>query len=535
MAPFTPALITAWFEDDANMGLANRTRVALVAEGIEEPSDLVDFKDLDTIYANLRKPPKIVGPAARNGALIDQAAFVVSAKSKMRLDTALKAVKYYAETSRPLDSVSMTWATLRNFEIENSALLERKDDTEGPVPKLDKNLAVTKWLESLKIHLMSVIGKRGIPLYYVVRPESAVAVAPPPLLPDQAYSEEHGSVENELIARASHTHALWKVDNRMVFDIIERATRGNPAFSGTITAFRRNKDGRGAFMAYQSQHAGKDVWERNIRGAEFFLQNHKWNGAGNIKFITHAGKHRSYYIDLTEAAEHVPVECPNERSRVTWLLDSIDCKDADLLAAVAAIKQDDPGKRSSFEDAVAFIIPCCPVEKKKVKRTHFSATVASSNGLNTKLKSGIGKTGVELRFHKHEEFWALPEDQRQEVSEHTAAMKAAGLLNNSTKRKAGGAKGNGQANKKKKVNVSSAIAQQGKLMAAMASTLSQTQAALSSLNAKGSKSLEASVGALSVEESPAKPGDETAKLIKQANASALKLQNILKKGKKDKS
>ena len=531
MAPFTDALITTWFEDEANMGLSNRTRVALEAEGIEGPSDLVDFKDLDTIYANLRKPPKIPGPG-RNGELVDQAAFVVSAKSKMRLDTALLAVKYYAETSRPLDSVSMTWATLRNFEIEHSALLERKDDTEGPVPKLDKNLAVPKWLESMKIHLMSVIGKRGIPLYYVVRPESGVAVAPPPLLPDQAYSEEHGSVENELIARASHTHALWKNDNRMVFEIIERATRGNPAFSGTITSFRRNKDGRGAYMAFQSQHAGKDVWERSIQAANFFLHNGKWNGVGNIKFITHASKHRSMYIDLCEAAEHVDVECPNERSRVTWLLDSIDCKDADLLAAVAAIKQDEAGKRSIFEDAVTFIIPCCPVEKKKVKRTHFNGTVAASNGLNTKLKSGIGKTGVELRFHKHDEFWKLPEDQRQEVQEHTAAMKAAGLLNNSTKRKGGGAKVSGQANKKKKASVSSAIAQQGKLMAAMASTLSQTQAALSSLSATGSKSLQAAVGAISIEESPAKPVDETAKLMKQANASALKLQDILKKGKR---
>ena len=76
--------------------------------------------------------------------------------------------------SRPLEPENMAWTTLKNFVVKHYALMERKDETESPVPTLDKGLAVPKWLESLKIHLMSIIGKNGIPLYYVVCPESAV-------------------------------------------------------------------------------------------------------------------------------------------------------------------------------------------------------------------------------------------------------------------------------------------------------------------------------------------------------------------------
>ena len=102
MAPFTTDLVTAWFVNQANIGLLNRTRIAIEAEGISHPSDLNDFKDLEHVYLNLRKPPRIVGYAnaedrqnQANGRLVDQDPYLVSAKSKLRLDIAMVAVKYY--------------------------------------------------------------------------------------------------------------------------------------------------------------------------------------------------------------------------------------------------------------------------------------------------------------------------------------------------------------------------------------------------------------------------------------------------------
>ena len=48
-------------------------------------------------------------------------------------------------------------------------------------------------------------------------------------------------------------------------------------------------------------------------------------------------------------------------------------------------------------------------------------------------------------------------------------------------------------------------------------------------------SLEAAVGAVSIEDTSATPKDIMAQLIKQGNASALKLQGIPKRNKADKS
>ena len=64
---------------------------------------------------------------------------------------------------------------------------------------------------------------------------------------NQVYSAEHSSVEDNMIARASHDHILYNLDGRDVFDCMERVTRGNSIFSGTITTYRNHIDERGTW------------------------------------------------------------------------------------------------------------------------------------------------------------------------------------------------------------------------------------------------------------------------------------------------
>ena len=68
-----------------------------------------------------------------------------------------------------------------------------------------------------------IIGARGLPTYYVMRPKVVVAMPAPPLATDQPYSEGHVSIEDELIVQASHSHALSKSDRRDVHQLVERA------------------------------------------------------------------------------------------------------------------------------------------------------------------------------------------------------------------------------------------------------------------------------------------------------------------------
>ena len=86
-------------------------------------------------------------------------------------------------------------------------------------------------------------------------------------------------------------------------------------------------------------------------------------------------------------------------------MNSIDSKDAEVLEGLAAIRQDDASMRGDFESAAVFLSPTCSVAKKGPERKvgFDAATIAAADA-----KAGIGKTGVELRYHTKKEFWKLP-------------------------------------------------------------------------------------------------------------------------------
>ena len=99
---------------------------------------------------------------------------------------------------------------------------------------------------------------------------------------------------------------------------------------------------------------------------------------------------------LIEAADHVFHQIPSDRTRVSYLMNSIDSKDDEVLAGLAAIRQDDAGMRGDFESAAIFLPPTCPVAKKVPERKvgFDAATISAADA-----KTGIGKPGVELRYH----------------------------------------------------------------------------------------------------------------------------------------
>jgi hypothetical protein len=70
----------------------------------------------------------------------------------------------------------------------------------------------------------------------------------PTLLAGQPHSTEHGSVKAELVARAQHTHTLFRDGNANIYYRLEEATR-IAAFAASIKPFQRTKDGRGTFQA----------------------------------------------------------------------------------------------------------------------------------------------------------------------------------------------------------------------------------------------------------------------------------------------
>jgi hypothetical protein len=119
----------------------------------------------------------------------------------------------------------MMWTVIQRFHKKHKALLARKGKDGNYIPpNLTKKISTYKWLVSFVLCLCQKIGVCHCLLEYVVRDVVAVTAIAPPLKLLKPHSIEHGgSIEGNMIARMSHTHPLFKVDNGAVFEFIENA------------------------------------------------------------------------------------------------------------------------------------------------------------------------------------------------------------------------------------------------------------------------------------------------------------------------
>jgi len=136
-------------------------------------------------------------------------------------------------------------------------LKDHKEESAPDTPKITKTLTVIKWTEAFAAFLNCVIGTRTIPLPYVICEDEAVLNVAPALATNQPYGAEFGSVEVELIARASHGHAK-------VYYHLEKATRMT-VYAATIKPFQCAKDGCVAWRAMVSQYIGEDKWCMDLK------------------------------------------------------------------------------------------------------------------------------------------------------------------------------------------------------------------------------------------------------------------------------
>ena len=98
-----------------------------------------------------------------------------------------------------------------------------------------------------------------IPLIYTVREHILPVDTLPPLATDMPHSAIHGSVEEDLIARESHDHPIFKEDNAEVYYDLETELNGT-TYLVSIKPLQRSKDGHGALLGVHIQYAGRDKW-----------------------------------------------------------------------------------------------------------------------------------------------------------------------------------------------------------------------------------------------------------------------------------
>ena len=100
-------------------------------------------------------------------------------------------------------------------------------------------------------------GARKSTLEYLIRAKIAVAMPHPGLATVQPHSAEAGSIHGEQALCLSHTHPLYRDDNKSLFSVFEVALCGT-TFEASIKPFQSTGEGSGAYEALISQHAGKE-------------------------------------------------------------------------------------------------------------------------------------------------------------------------------------------------------------------------------------------------------------------------------------
>lgn len=128
--------------------------------------------------------------------------------------------------------------------------------------------------------------------------------------------------------------------------------------------------------------------------------------------------HRTKYVKLEEARNHVDFQLLTGHTRVEYLCENVKNPDADLHADLVNIRQNMNDTQNNFENAFSVLVTVDPYIKQRRKNNKSSvkcgANVSSAKG-DSINGPGKEKTGVNLRFHKTEEYKTLSSDQQDEL------------------------------------------------------------------------------------------------------------------------
>ena len=131
----------------------------------------------------------------------------------------------------------MPGSTLANFEIQHKALEDAIKRDPSAIPRLKKNGVVAKWSPSFKTANSQHYGTREASLKYLIQENVVVpAAAPPPLANGMPHSIVGGTIISDMESCISHTHALFQLDNDMLFVSLDMAGHDSK-FSNMIEPF----------------------------------------------------------------------------------------------------------------------------------------------------------------------------------------------------------------------------------------------------------------------------------------------------------
>ena len=259
-----------YLRDEVKAGTDENAQ-AIYDSGITDLNAFNDFdqSDIVTLCSTLRRPG---GTILVDGVETPNRGNAVSPLCEIRLKLCAYAANYYDIVQRPIDNNSMTWNRVKHFK-DLKTIITNHTDPEG-LPELSRKISIMKAIELIEEHLRGVLGVTKIPLAYIIRkdPAEAITVQTNPLRPGLPYGSKFHSFFDEMIACASHTGTSYTEDNASVLNILVHVLKGT-SFEVSIQPFKRNRDGRGAFMALTEHNLGSNRWETVLERADQIVSN----------------------------------------------------------------------------------------------------------------------------------------------------------------------------------------------------------------------------------------------------------------------
>lgn len=382
------------------IGLRTDKRVRTIREHGMENFDTLAELEADDVKGLIHAPRCV------------DSSLIISALIEKRCKLACYGARVYTMIDRRVTTASLSLRRLKEFEDHRKIVEGHKDPTDE-IPKVTKSYGIDKALDMLPNYFCTKIGVRGVALSYVIR-ESQVPAAHENLADEKPYANKYESLMQELIVSTPHDGVSWEEDNSTVFGIPQEMVRDSP-MSSSLKRHQKTLDGRGAYLSLVQHNLGSAQWDKNILRAEETQNNRIWNGRNSRYTLKkHIDMHRDAYNDMVRATEHVQYEIPNEHTRVSRLLRSIQ---AGHIAAIAAAKttiEAYPTKRDDFEEAADFLILNAPAGKAINQALRISA-LESNPGNDDKTLGDYNHVNIDDRFYTKEEYGQLTNDQKHKL------------------------------------------------------------------------------------------------------------------------
>jgi len=183
---------------------------------------------------------------------------------------------------------------------------------------------------------------------------------------------------NELIEFTPLDGVGWEEDNATVFGILQEMVR-DVSMSSSLKTHQRSRDGRQAYLSLIKHNLGSAQWDKVIIRAEEVQNSRVWNGRNSrYSLKRHIDMHRDAYNDMVRSKDHVQYKAPNEHTRVSRLLRSIQASQMASIAAAKTTIEATPSKREIFEEAADFLILNAPQIKPSIQTQRVSPLMSEN-------------------------------------------------------------------------------------------------------------------------------------------------------------